>query len=299
MSGAFDAAGAARGQPRRRRLVGRRQGLSGRTDRPTTTAAVADHWFEDARRPPRRAYLRYSFTKGTEKEVDFLVDVLGLEPGMTGCSTSAAGRAATPARWPGAGIEVLGVDISRAVRRARPRTSPPRRRQRPVERATPATARSTAEFDAVISLCQGAFGARRRPCARARRPRRARRRRRPREPRRRRRCSTAWPGRCGPAGGSPCRRSRPTSRCAASRTPTPSTPRPGSTTSAPSCATPEGDEATPTSGPPASRRGSCACWPTGPGSRSATSGRSTPGDYARRAPDLDQPEFLLVAAPPA
>src|SRR3546814_1085500 len=30
----------------------------------------------------RSAYLRYSFTEGTDQEVGFLVDVLGLEPGM-------------------------------------------------------------------------------------------------------------------------------------------------------------------------------------------------------------------------
>jgi cyclopropane fatty-acyl-phospholipid synthase-like methyltransferase len=43
---------------------------------------VADHWFEPIAEHLGRAYLRYSFTKGTVQEVDFLVETLGLEPGM-------------------------------------------------------------------------------------------------------------------------------------------------------------------------------------------------------------------------
>ena len=42
----------------------------------------ARHWFEDVADHLGPAYLRYSFTMGTEQEVDFLVRTLGLEPGM-------------------------------------------------------------------------------------------------------------------------------------------------------------------------------------------------------------------------
>ena len=64
------------------------------------------------------------------------------------------------------------------------------RRRRDVRaRSTPARSPFDGEFDAAISLCQGAFGlaggARRPPTSTPTVP-----------------CSTAWPGRCGPAGGS-------------------------------------------------------------------------------------------------
>ena len=75
-----------------------------------------DHWFEGLADHLGSAYLRYSFTKGTEQEVGFLVEALGLGPGMrvldVGCGPGrhahALGRR---------GIEVHGVDISAAVRR--------------------------------------------------------------------------------------------------------------------------------------------------------------------------------------
>lgn len=100
------------------------------------------------------AYLRYSFTKGTEQEVAFLVDALGLRPGMrvldVGCGPGRHARALAER-----GIAAHGVDISpRFVELA----------------ADGAPAGATfevgdaldlpfdEEFDAVISLCQGGFG---------------------------------------------------------------------------------------------------------------------------------------------
>ena len=69
------------------------------------------HWFEPVADHLGSAYLRYSFTKGTRQEVDFVVDHLGLTPGArvldVGCGP---GRHAHElARR---GIEVHGVDIS-------------------------------------------------------------------------------------------------------------------------------------------------------------------------------------------
>lgn len=124
----------------------------------------ARHWFEDIADHMGPAYLRYSFTKGTEQEVGFLIEVLGLEPGMTvldvGCGPGrhAIGLARR-------GIEVVGVDISgRFVEVA-------------VECADREGLSSMVEFhrgdardmvgdsrfdgrnvDAAVSLCQGAFG---------------------------------------------------------------------------------------------------------------------------------------------
>ncbi len=113
-----------------------------------------DHWFEDLADHLGAAYLRYSFTKGTEQEVDFLVATLGLEPGMrvldVGCGPGrhahALGRR---------GISVHGVDISkRFVELAR--TGAPDGVT--VERLDARDLRFDGEFDAAISLCQGAFG---------------------------------------------------------------------------------------------------------------------------------------------
>jgi len=114
------------------------------------------HWFEDVADHLGRAYLRYSFTKGTDQEVDVLVDSLGLRPGArildVGCGPGrhahALGRR---------GFEVLGVDISeRFVSLARENT--PHGSHVTFERADARTLRFDSEFDAVISLCQGAFG---------------------------------------------------------------------------------------------------------------------------------------------
>ncbi len=116
---------------------------------------MTDHWFEPLADHMGEAYLRYSFTKGTEQEVDFLVDALGLAPGMrvldVGCGP---GRHAHSlgAR----GIRVHGVDISErfvaiATAAAVPGTTFERLDARRL-------AFDDAGFDAAVSLCQGAFG---------------------------------------------------------------------------------------------------------------------------------------------
>ena len=122
------------------------------------------HWFEDVADHLGPAYLRYSFTMGTAQEVTFLIDALGLAPGMTvldvGCGP---GRHAV--QLASHGIRVVGVDISeRFVEVAR-------------DQAAAAGVSDLVEFhrmdarrmvgddrvdgrgvDAAISLCQGAFG---------------------------------------------------------------------------------------------------------------------------------------------
>lgn len=113
-----------------------------------------DHWFEDLADHLGAAYLRYSFTKGTEQEVAFLVEALDLRPGQrvldVGCGPGrhahALGRR---------GIRVHGVDVSdRFVEIAR-RNAPP---GATFERADARRLAFDGEFDAAISLCQGAFG---------------------------------------------------------------------------------------------------------------------------------------------
>jgi SAM-dependent methyltransferase len=114
----------------------------------------AEHWFEPIADHLGSAYLRYSFTKGTTQEVDFLVDALTLEPGQrvldVGCGP---GRHAHElARR---GICVHGVDISHTfVDLARAGAPAGATFERLDARALP----FRSEFDAAISLCQGAFG---------------------------------------------------------------------------------------------------------------------------------------------
>src|SRR3954451_9300938 len=76
-----------------------------------TGESPQQHWFEPVADHLGSAYLRYSFTKGTEQEVGFLVDRLGLKPGQrvvdVGCGPGRHAHALARR-----GIEVLGVDIS-------------------------------------------------------------------------------------------------------------------------------------------------------------------------------------------
>jgi SAM-dependent methyltransferase len=104
-----------------------------------------------------RAYLRYNFTKGSQQEADFLLELLKLPPGArvldVGCGP---GRHAVPLAV--AGLNVTGIDVSlrfleiaaEAARAAGVGAAffEVDARQMPFED----------EFDAVISICQGGFG---------------------------------------------------------------------------------------------------------------------------------------------
>jgi len=117
------------------------------------------HWFEPIAAHLGSAYLRYSFTKGTEQEVDFLLDHLSLRAPSSildvGCGPGR--HAISLARR---GYRVHGVDISQDF----------------IGLATASVAKEGLEhlatfeqrdarempfvdqFDVVLCLCQGAFG---------------------------------------------------------------------------------------------------------------------------------------------
>jgi SAM-dependent methyltransferase len=112
------------------------------------------HWFEPIADHLGAAYLRYSFTKGTEQEVSFLVDELGLEAGArvldVGCGPGRHAHALA-AR----GIEVVGIDLSWRFVALGAAAGASARFAQADARALPVRDGS---FDAALSLCQGAFG---------------------------------------------------------------------------------------------------------------------------------------------
>jgi len=114
-------------------------------------------WFNDIADFLGPAYLRYSFTKGTEQEVDFLIDVLGLEPGRSRVLDVGCGPGRHAHELARRGITVHGIDLSSTFVELARRQAP--------EGATATFEVMDArhlpyqeEFDAAISLCQGGFG---------------------------------------------------------------------------------------------------------------------------------------------
>jgi SAM-dependent methyltransferase len=114
-------------------------------------------WFDEIADFLGEAYLRNAFTKGTEQEVEFLVDELALEPGMrvldVGCGPGR--HALALARR---GITVHGVDraaafLAIAGDAAREEGVPASFEQRDVRGLS-----FSEEFDAAVCLCQGGFG---------------------------------------------------------------------------------------------------------------------------------------------
>ena len=132
------------------------------TDAPSPDApspdSAHDHWFEPLAAHMGPAYLRYSFTMGTRQEVAFLVEELRLEPGMrvldVGCGPGRHVLALAEL-----GIEAVGVDISRRfVELGNDEAAGRGLTNASFERADARALAFDEEFDAAISLCQGAFG---------------------------------------------------------------------------------------------------------------------------------------------
>lgn len=119
------------------------------------------HWFEDLADYMGPAYLRYAFTKGTEQEVGFLVDLLDLSPGGlildVGCGPGRHSLALARR-----GFHVVGVDVSETFIDLANASA--RREGLASAGFVRGDARDLSgipgfgRFDAAICLCQGAFG---------------------------------------------------------------------------------------------------------------------------------------------
>jgi len=118
---------------------------------------MTDHWFEPMASHMGRAYLRYSFTKGTVQEVNFLIKHLDLKPGQrvldVGCGP---GRHAHElARR---GVVVHGIDISQDFIDIANEDAVDGSTFERFDARSLRGAEHLRGFDAVICLCQGAFG---------------------------------------------------------------------------------------------------------------------------------------------
>lgn len=115
---------------------------------------VGSHWFEPMADHMGAAYLRYSFTKGTRQEVDHIINVLHLTSGMrildVGCGP---GRHAY--EFAERGFIVHGIDISQTFVDIATESAP---LGATFERMDARDMTFSQEFDAIICLCQGAFG---------------------------------------------------------------------------------------------------------------------------------------------
>lgn len=117
------------------------------------------HWFETLAAHMGETYLRYSFTKGTEQEVEYLADALGLSAGSrildVGCGPGRHSLA-----FARRGMRVHGVDISTTFVDVA-MASAEREGLADLatfERLDARVADFPPIFDAAICLCQGAFG---------------------------------------------------------------------------------------------------------------------------------------------
>ena len=111
------------------------------------------HWFEPIADHLSEAYLRYSFTYGTENEVSCLYDLLGLSPGDrlldVGCGPGRHSHLFAERE-----IDVLGLDISNEfIKLANKENSKANFLRQDVREMD-----FEEEFDAVVSMCQGGFG---------------------------------------------------------------------------------------------------------------------------------------------
>ena len=116
------------------------------------------HWFESVARYLGDSYLKYSFTKGTKQEIDFLVETLPLREGDRvidiGCGP---GRHCIELAL--RGYRAFGIDISETfIEQAKASAVEGASFRRLDARALQNEDELHEKFDAAVCLCQGAFG---------------------------------------------------------------------------------------------------------------------------------------------
>ena len=116
------------------------------------------HWFESVARYLGDSYLKYSFTKGTKQEIDFLVETLPLREGDhvidIGCGP---GRHCNELAL--RGYRAFGIDISETfIEQANASAVEGASFRRLDARALQNEEELHEKFDAAICLCQVAFG---------------------------------------------------------------------------------------------------------------------------------------------
>ena len=104
-----------------------------------------------------RAYLRYSFAQGTVQEIDFLIDALCLTQGQrvldVGCGPGRHSHELARR-----GILVHGIDISQEFIEIAQQDAPLGATFERLDARDLLESTHLGDFDAVICLCQGAFG---------------------------------------------------------------------------------------------------------------------------------------------
>lgn len=116
--------------------------------------AIGAHWFEPLAEHMGSGYLRYSFTKGTVNEIDFIVQQLNLQPGDrvldVGCGPGRHSHELARRGFAVHGIDISQTFIDLATRNSVDGCS--------FERMDARAMTFEGEFDVAICLCQGAFG---------------------------------------------------------------------------------------------------------------------------------------------
>ena len=121
-----------------------------------------DHWFEDLASHMKDAYLRYSFTKGTTQEVDFILATTGAEAESlfidVGCGPGRHSLELARRRMRVTGIDVSQDFIDIAQRNSAAECLVNAEFLRLDARDLINHVSLHAKFDFAICLCQGAFG---------------------------------------------------------------------------------------------------------------------------------------------